>query len=102
MPCSTSSRSSAPRRCAGFPGCRDSAVDPLAYARQVVRTLREHLLPGSLPGAWLIGSIAWDDYRPGSSDVDILAVAETHPEPVRRALADALIALPRPDGRRAG
>jgi hypothetical protein len=54
------------------------------------------LLPGSLLGAWLIGSIAWDDYRPGSSDVDILAVAETQPEPVRRALADALIALPCP------
>jgi len=71
-------------------------VDPHAYARQVVRTLREHLLPGSLLGAWLIGSIAWDDYRPGSSDVDVLAVAETQPEPVRRALADALIALPCP------
>lgn len=71
-------------------------MDPHAYARQVTRTLREQLLPGTLRGAWLVGSIAWDDYRPGSSDIDVLAVADPQPLPVRLALAEALAALPCP------
>lgn len=57
-------------------------MQPRTYADEVTRILRE-LLPEALRGAWLIGSLAWDDYRPGNSDIDIMAVADVVP-PERR------------------
>ena len=67
-------------------------MDIRTCADEVVRTLREHLAR-SLRGAWLVGSLAWSDFRPASSDIDVLAVANPRPPHVRQALAEALAAV---------
>ena len=37
----------------------------------------DEALPGRVEGLYLVGSVALDDYRPGASDVDFLAVVAT-------------------------
>lgn len=68
-------------------------MDPRTYAEEITRTLHELLLPGTLRGVWLVGSLAWDDYHPASSDIDVMAVAEPQPPEVRLAVAEAVAAL---------
>src|SRR5688500_19225057 len=43
-----------------------------AYARLV-----DDQLPGRISGLYLTGSVALDDYRPGRSDIDFVAVSDT-------------------------
>jgi hypothetical protein len=43
-----------------------------AYARLV-----DDKLPGRIRGIYLIGSVALNDYRPGTSDIDFVAVSDT-------------------------
>src|SRR5687767_3479433 len=47
-----------------------------AYARLV-----DDKLPGRIKGLYLAGSVALDDYRPGRSDIDFVAVSDTAMEP---------------------
>jgi hypothetical protein len=66
------------------------------YLDELVAVLRRRLGDG-LVGAWLFGSAALGDFDPARSDVDVQAVAtERLPERERRALADALAAVPCP------
>lgn len=51
---------------------RDVAAVLAAYQTRV-----DGALPGRLEGLVLFGSLALDDYRPGQSDVDVLAIAST-------------------------
>jgi hypothetical protein len=47
-----------------------------AYARLV-----DHQLPRRIRGLYLTGSLALDDYRPGRSDIDFVAVSDTALDP---------------------
>jgi hypothetical protein len=47
-----------------------------AYARLV-----DDRLPGRIRGLYLAGSVALDDYRPGRSDIDFVAVCDTALQP---------------------
>ena len=42
-------------------------------------------VPGLVEGLYLVGSVALDDYRPGASDVDFVAVTAARPDPRIRA-----------------
>lgn len=48
------------------------AATMAAYAR-----LTDAQLPGRIRGLYLTGSVAFDDYRPGQSDIDFVAVSDT-------------------------
>lgn len=67
-------------------------MQPRTYADEVTRILRE-LLPEALRGAWLVGSLAWDDYHAGSSDIDIMAVADLVQPELRLTVARELAAV---------
>lgn len=62
-------------------------LHPLAQ-RQVGEFLRlaDAWLPGVVQGLYLVGSIALDDFHPGVSDVDFVAIAE----PLDEATLDGL------------
>jgi hypothetical protein len=73
-------------------------LDPPAdrYLRACVEVLRR--TPGfDLVGAYLYGSGVIGQFRPGRSDVDVVAVvAEPMPAGTALALADGILAVPRP------
>ncbi|MFB9181932.1 aminoglycoside adenylyltransferase domain-containing protein [Dactylosporangium sucinum] len=73
---------------AGLPG------DVRAYLDAVVARLRDLLGP-ALVGVYPAGSVALDAYRPGRSDLDLVAVAD-HPDPAPIAAALSHDALPCP------
>lgn len=52
--------------------------------------LFDHALPGRLEGLYLIGSLALDDFKPQSSDVDLVAVTSS---PLRSEELERLAAL---------
>lgn len=39
--------------------------------------LADEKLPGRISGLYLVGSVALNDYRPGQSDIDFVAVSDT-------------------------
>lgn len=45
--------------------------------------LADRLLPNWITGFYLVGSAALDEYRPGKSDVDFVAVVRRRPDPAR-------------------
>jgi hypothetical protein len=59
------------------------------YAQALASRLQE-LLGGDLLGVYVIGSLAWLDYHPTHSDVDILGVAQPLPVQLKRAVVEAL------------
>ena len=68
-----------------------------AYARLVDDTL-----PGRIRGLYLAGSLALDDYRPGRSDIDFVAVSDTklqlsELEMLRRVHAELRRTMPGPE-----
>ena len=58
----------------------------------------DYLSTMDVEGLYLVGSVALDDYRPGMSDIDFVAVTErpVDPEAVRRAHAELVERHPRP------
>jgi hypothetical protein len=58
----------------GQPGCVHESVGDVA--RRYLEVVDE-ALPGRVEGLYLVGSVALDDFRPGASDVDFLAVTAT-------------------------
>jgi hypothetical protein len=59
-----------------FPLPSEVTATMSAYARLV-----DEKLPGRIRGLYLTGSVALDDYRPGRSDIDFVAVSDTALEP---------------------
>jgi Domain of unknown function (DUF4111) len=63
-----------------------------AFGKAVVASLRD-VLGDDLVGSWFVGSIALGGYVAGESDIDVLAVSQhALPDPVKRSVADAVIA----------
>lgn len=62
-----------------------------ALPAEVARVISAHLrltdesLPGQITGLYLVGSLALDDYQPGQSDIDFVAVTDTTLTPVQLA-----------------
>jgi hypothetical protein len=59
-----------------------TARTPPEGVRALLAAFLERLdddLPGHIDGLYLVGSLAVDDYRPGRSDVDFVAVVREHP-----------------------
>ena len=54
----------------------DVSATMSAYARLV-----DDKLPERIRGLYLAGSVALDDYRPGRSDIDFVAVSDTALQP---------------------
>jgi hypothetical protein len=48
----------------------------VATAMSVYLGLTDERLPGRISGLYLVGSLALDDYRPGQSDIDFVAVTD--------------------------
>ena len=59
-----------------FPLPSEVSVTMSGYARLV-----DEKLPERIRGLYLTGSLALDDYRPGRSDIDFVAVSDTALEP---------------------
>jgi hypothetical protein len=54
-----------------------SLPDKVAKGTSAYLRLTDESLPGRITGLYLVGSVALDDYQPGQSDVDFVAVADT-------------------------
>jgi hypothetical protein len=80
----------------------DVSATMSAYARLV-----DDRLPGRIRGLYLAGSLALDDYRPGRSDIDFVAVSDTALQPseletLRQVHAELNRTMPPGRGRRVG
>ncbi len=73
----------------------------VAAAMSAYLRLADERLPGRINGLYLVGSVALDDYRPGQSDIDFVAVADTaltssELEQLRRLHSELSRTVPRP------
>ena len=56
------------------PGNQSALPPEVAVAMSTYLRMVDKILPGRINGLYLVGSVALDDYRPGQSDIDFVAV----------------------------
>lgn len=75
-----------------YPGAWCPALPRAPLVRAVIEdfiTAADRALSGFIHGLDLVGSLALDDYRPGTGDIDFIAVTPARPDPGRSRPCDA-------------